>query len=105
MFDWVGGTAGDEGSRGVEEVGFGFGVGGGEFVVVAREVEKIHDKILQTFKHFSVSFREKRSRHGFPRTKRNMNKTLRVYLFRKSRNSVPEITQFCFASHAVSSCT
>ena len=40
----------------MEEVGFGFGVGGGEFVVVAKEVEKIHNKILQAFKHFSVPF-------------------------------------------------
>ena len=49
--DGVGGTAGDDGSGGVEVVGFGFGVGSGEFVIVAKEVEKIHNKILQAFKH------------------------------------------------------
>ena len=40
-FDGVDGAAGDDGSGGVEEVGFGFGVGGGEFVGVAKEVEEI----------------------------------------------------------------
>ena len=49
-FDWVDGAAGDDGLGGVEEVGFGFGVGG-EFVVVAKEVEKIREKNLQAFKH------------------------------------------------------
>ena len=39
----------------VEEVGFGFGVGGGEFVVVAKEVEKIREKNLQAFKHNLLS--------------------------------------------------
>ena len=54
--DWVDGAAGDDGSGGVEEVGFGFGVGSGEFVVVAKEVEKVHNEILYPFKHFSVPF-------------------------------------------------
>jgi len=40
----------------VEEVGFGFGVGGGEFVIVAKEGEKVHNEILYPFKHFSVPF-------------------------------------------------
>ena len=35
----------------VEDACFGFGVRGSEFVVVAKEVEKIRDKIPKTFKH------------------------------------------------------
>ena len=40
-FDGVDGAAGDEGSGFVEEVGFGFGVGGGEFGGGAREGEEV----------------------------------------------------------------
>ena len=58
--DWVDGAAGDDGLGGVEEVGFGFGVGG-EFVVVAKEVEEISGRILQAGQYFLVSFWEKRS--------------------------------------------
>ena len=35
-----------DGSRGMEEVGFGFGVGGGEVGGVAREGEEISRRIL-----------------------------------------------------------
>ena len=45
----------------VEEVGFGFGGGGGEVGGVAKEGEEISEKNLQAFKHFLVSFWEKRS--------------------------------------------
>ena len=41
-------------------MGFGFGVGG-EFVVVAKEVEEISGRILQAGQYFLVSFWEKRS--------------------------------------------
>ena len=50
-FDGVDGAAGDDGSRGVEEVGFGFGVGGGEFVVATKEVEEFREKNLKALKH------------------------------------------------------
>ena len=42
----------------VEDAGFGLGVSGGEFVVVAKEVEKIRNKILE---YIAVSFWENRS--------------------------------------------
>ena len=45
-FDGVGRAAGDDGSGGVEEVGFGFGGGGGDVGGVAREVEEINGRIL-----------------------------------------------------------
>ena len=54
-FDGVDGAAGDDGSRGIEEVGFGFGVGG-EVGGGAREVEEISGRILQAGQCFSVSF-------------------------------------------------
>ena len=60
-FDGVDGAAGDDGSGGVEEVGFGFGVGGGELGGVAREDEEISGRILQAGQYFQVSFWEKRS--------------------------------------------
>ena len=50
-FDGIDGADGDDGSGGVEEVGFGFGVGGGEVGGGAREVEEISEKNLQAFKH------------------------------------------------------
>ena len=43
----------------MEEVGFGFGVVGGEFVVVAKEVEKIRDKIAQVVKYFQSHIGER----------------------------------------------
>ena len=51
----------------VEEAGFGFGVGGGEFVVVAKEGEEISGRILQAGQYFQISFWEKRSRPVFPK--------------------------------------
>ena len=41
----------ERGLGGVEEVGFGFGVGGGKFVVVAKEVEKIYDETSNKTQH------------------------------------------------------
>ena len=40
----------------MEEVGFGFGGGGGEVGGVAKEGEVISDRILQAGQYFSVSF-------------------------------------------------
>ena len=40
----------------MEEVGFGFGVGGGEVGGGAREGEEVGGRILQAGQYFSVSF-------------------------------------------------
>ena len=45
----------------MEEVGFGFGGGGGELGGGAKEVEEISGRILQSGQYFQVSFLEKRS--------------------------------------------
>ena len=55
-----------DGSGVVEEVGFGFGGDGGEFIVVAKEVEKICAKILQVVNIFQSHF-GKRGQTCFPR--------------------------------------
>jgi len=60
-FDGVDGTAGDDGSGGVEEAGFGFGGGGRELGGGAREGEEVGGRILQAGRYFLVSFWEKRS--------------------------------------------
>ena len=46
-------------------MGFGFGVGGGEFGGVAKEGEDICGRILQAVQYFQISFWEKRTR--FPK--------------------------------------
>ena len=45
-FDGVDGAAGDDGSWGLEEVGFGFGGGGGKVGGGAREGEEVGGRIL-----------------------------------------------------------
>ena len=51
----------ERGLGGVEEVGFGFGVGGGELGGGAREVEEISGRNLLAGQYFQVAFWGKRS--------------------------------------------
>ena len=66
-FDEGGGVAGDDGSRVVEEVGFGFGGGGGEVGGVAKEGEEIGGRILQAGQYFSSLILGNEVRPVFPK--------------------------------------